>query len=345
MDMDVSSLKQPGEASREGPSVSSGGIPSKSETRADQEEVIKRQERQRKRGAKLKNVLGLGAKYVVDLGEYKKKKVRVYVQYEGYGINSVPASQRLRVAITIPPKWIDEKVERLKKTFLEAYKRDLGPTLLAAADTSSYITFAKVMIPDDSLIGELHENQELFVVTEDDVARLDAEISKLEKALLDYEDLARQHATVDVSNMAVVSQIDPEKRHALLIGMGALYMLPVEPQYTIADLKFFIASKTLFPLGSLDLASIDDFEINVLSDDLTMDSLAKQIYGDEASDLPVPVFWGKRLQDPKYFIWIPTLHTPDSFRGSVEQDQQQQQPQDMAKAAVANPSSYGKGWG
>ena len=29
----------------------------------------------------------------------------------------------------------------------------------------------------------------------------------------------------------------------------------------------------------------------------------------------VPLYWGKRLQDPKYFIWIPTLHTPDSFRG------------------------------
>ena len=51
-------------------------------------------------------------------------------------------------------------------------------------------------------------------------------------------------------------------------------------------------------------------------------SLAKRVYGDGCTltekgerKVAVPLYWGKRLQDPKYFIWIPTLHTPDSFRG------------------------------
>ena len=38
----------------------------------------------------------------------------------------------------------------------------------------------------------------------------------------------------------------------------------------------------------------------------------------------VPLYWGKRLQDPKYFIWIPTLHTPDSFKGANDDNPHQQ---------------------
>ena len=75
-------------------------------------------------------------------------------------------------------------------------------------------------------------------------------------------------------------------------------------------------------MGSIDIALVENFEINVLGDDATMESLAKRVYGESCTLLEkderkvaVPLYWGKRLQDPKYFIWIPTLHTPDSFRG------------------------------
>ena len=52
-----------------------------------------------------------------------------------------------------------------------------------------------------------------------------------------------------------------------------------------------------------------------------MELLCKRVYGEEAS-LPrtIPLYWGKRLQDPKYFLWIPTLHTPDSFRGPGDEN-------------------------
>ena len=97
------------------------------------------------------------------------------------------------------------------------------------------------------------------------------------------------------------------------------------PRYTVADIKYFIHYKggpDAFPMGSIDIAVVENFEINVLGDDATMESLAKRVYGDDCTlteegerKVAVPLYWGKRLQDPKYFIWIPTLHTPDSFRG------------------------------
>lgn len=65
--------------------------------------------------------------------------------------------------------------------------------------------------------------------------------------------------------------------------MKQMYMLPIEPTYTVADIKYFIHYKggpDAFPLGSIDVALVENFEINVLGDDYTMEYLAKRVYGD-----------------------------------------------------------------
>ena len=521
-------------------------------------------------------------------GEYKRKKVKVFVQYEGFSANAIDESRRLpphthnitsvslkkkkkkkknegrkrrssfppprslslslflsllrerereslsgylfprvwrlrRVGITLPDKWVDAPALKLKETFLKTYNArhrktpiEASKCLLSKQD-SSYLTISKDIVPDDQLIGDaFHENDEIFLVTEDDVTeshttttpprtqrphtplrlkkrspsplprspppspppspsrsirdglffssrddtqrererkvrslsraivrhkdarspstrarererererergalyRLDEEVEKLKTVLADYEKEAHKNATIDalaVVDMTTVSkEIDPYKPHCLLIGMRQMYMLPVEPTYTIADIKYFIHYKggpDNFPVGSIadnpcarnpqpcacvqsrsnldrereththahththtlrlrrrrrrrvlardraddagekrrkkkkqhmpaslfssskekgkntereqDVAVIENFEINVLGDEVTMETLAKRVYGETCTltepgerKVAVPLYWGKRLQDPKYFLWIPSLHTPESFKG------------------------------
>lgn len=330
------------------------------------EELAKRQARAARRGAKLRSVLGDGGKYVIDLGEYKRKKVKVFVQFEGFASKSVEASRRLRVAITIPPKWVDAPVSKLKETFLDTYNKRQRPhriepidALLSVVDTRSYLTFAKSIIADDAKIGDsFHENDEIFVLTATDVENLDDEVRHIKRALEQYEDLARKHRTVDpakIVEMTTVSrQIDPYKPHILLIGMKQFYMLPVEASFTVADIKSFIHFKggpDRFPLGSIDIALLSQrAELNVLADDDTVELLAKRVYGDDCTLLnpddrkvAVPLYWGKRLQDPKYFFWTPSLHSPDSFVGSGGADGPEASKDPTAAAKVAQQAQTAGG--
>lgn len=305
------------------------------------QEMLRRKERLSRRGQLLRSVLGRGgAKYVIDLGEYRRKKVRVFVQYEGYTVNALERKDRLRVGISVPAKWIDSQASKLKQIFIDAYNKRCGRiqlssknALLSLVDTRSYLNFAKTMVPDDAIVGDVfHENEEIFLVTEEDVLKIDEAVKSIETSLIEYEKLAIEHRTVDpedVLAMTTVSkQIDPRNAHVLLVGMNKLYMLPVQLHYTIADIKAFIHFKggpDNFPLGSLDVALIENYEINILSDDDTILTVARKIFDadlnffaddDSHQHKPtVPLYWGKRLQDPKYFIWIPSLHTPDSFKG------------------------------
>ena len=310
--------------------------PSKKEEGLPAEELMKRQERLKKKGAQIRSILGKGAKYVIDCDEYRRKKVKVFVQYEGFQPGAIDTRLELRVGITLPDKWVDAPAYKLKKTFLKTYNDrhkkapiEADKCLLAKNDLS-YLSFSKDIIADDRLIGDAFcENEEIFVVTEADVEELDAEVDKLKKIIEDYEQEAHANATIDamkVVDMTTVSrEIDPFQPHCLLVGMKQMYMLPILPTYTVADIKYFIHYKggpDAFPMGSIDIAVVENFEINVLGDDATMESLAKRVYGDDCTlteegerKVAVPLYWGKRLQDPKYFIWIPTLHTPDSFRG------------------------------
>ena len=239
------------------------------------------------------------------------------------------------MGITLPDAWVDAPAYKLKRAFLKTYNQrfkkspiDPDACLLAKAD-GSYLSFSKDIVGDDRLVGDAFcENEEVFVVTEKDVEALDAEVANLKKIIEDYEQEAHKNATIDalkVVDMTTVSrEIDPTKPHCLLIGMKQTYMLPVEPTMTVADIKYFIHYKggtDAFPLGSLDVAVVENFEINVLGDEDTMETLAKRVYGDactlreDGRKVAVPLYWGKRLQDPKYFIWIPTLHEPGAFRG------------------------------
>lgn len=306
------------------------------------DELAKRQARLQKRGVSLRKVLGTGTSIVNEVGDYKRKKVRVFVQYEGFQPGAIERKRELRVALALPDSWVDAPARRLKETFLKTYnqrfrKRPIAPeACLLATKDASYLSFSKDIIGDDRVIGDvLRENEEVFVVTEADVAALDAEVEKLKTILTDYEQEVERNATVDMEALALLTtvsrEIDPEKAHCLLIGMKQCYMLPVEPGYTVADVKRFINHKggrDAYPLGSLDIALVENFEINVLGDAETMAALCTRVYGAEASlegvgrKVAAPLYWGKRLQDPKYFFWIPTLHTPDSFRGPGEGDDQ-----------------------
>lgn len=310
--------------------------PTKKQEGLPAEELAKRQARAQKKGARIRGVLGTGAKYVIDCDEYKRKKVKVFVQYEGFQAGAVDVNIELRVGITLPDKWVDAPAYKLKAAFLKTYnsrhKRnpiDPEKCLLAKGD-QSYLSFSKDIVGDDQLIGDAFcENEEIFVVTEKDVEELDAEVANLKKVIEDYEQEAHKSATIDaltVVDMTTVSrEIDPYQPHALLIGMKQMYMLPVKPTYTVADIKYFIHYKggpDAFPLGSIDVALVENFEINVLGDDYTMEYLAKRVYGDACTlteegerKVAVPIYWGKRLNDPKYFIWIPTLHCPEAFKG------------------------------
>ena len=58
--------------------------PSKKEEGLDAAELAKRQARLQKRGALLRKVLGAGTYVVDEVGDYRRKKVKVYVQYEGF---------------------------------------------------------------------------------------------------------------------------------------------------------------------------------------------------------------------------------------------------------------------
>ena len=55
-----------------------------------------------------------------------------------------------------------------------------------------------------------------------------------------------------------------------------------------------------------------------------MESLARRKFGPAATLLhdgakqALPLCWGKRLQDPKYHMWMPTAHMPESFQGPQE---------------------------
>jgi len=298
------------------------------------DEVAKRAERRRKRGVKVRVAFGeIGGAYIYDLGEYRKKKVKVWVQYEGYSPNAVAAERRQRLAITLPAAWVDFPIRRVKEIFLEAYNAEhkdffIDPKLsfLAKTDEISYVNFAKHIFTDDNLlIGDtLYDHEELFILTQDDIDKLHAEIEGYQKEIDDIQQAGMKYQTIDIDTALALTplfQDDPSLFRVVLVGMLKAFVIPVEPHYTIADLKAFIhykAGPDVYPLGSLDMAFYDqqDNALNVLPDSLTFLDLAKQLDLD-LNTIPkpcVPVHWGKRLQDPRFFFWVPTLHTPESFR-------------------------------
>ena len=66
--------------------------PSKKEEGLDAAELAKRQARLQKRGALLRKVLGAGTYVVDEVGDYRRKKVKVYVQYEGFQPGAIAVS-------------------------------------------------------------------------------------------------------------------------------------------------------------------------------------------------------------------------------------------------------------
>ena len=124
--------------------------PSKKEEGLDAAELAKRQARLQKRGALLRKVLGAGTYVVDEVGDYRRKKVKIYVQYEGFQPGAIDTKRELRVAISLPDSWVDAPAKRLKEAFLKTYnarfrKSRIGDCLLAVKD-ESYLTFSKNIV-------------------------------------------------------------------------------------------------------------------------------------------------------------------------------------------------------
>ena len=143
------------------------------------------------------------------------------------------------------------------------------------------------------------------MVTEQDVADLDAEVAKLKKLLKDYEAEVEKNSTVDMEELTklttVAREIDPEQSHCLLIGMRQCYMLPVGPEYTVADVKRFINHKggrDAYPLGSLDVRWWRILKLMCWAME-SMELFVNACMVRRRLPRTIPLYWGKRLQDPK----------------------------------------------
>ena len=158
----------------------------------------------------------------------------------------------------------------LKRLFIDGYNKnreregrerdallDPDECQLAVKD-SSYLTFSKEPVADWEIIGDaLSDSQEVWVVRRRDMEMQDVEVRRMMKLVDDAEQEIRDHmSALDYVAMSTKSrEVDPREPHVLLVGMGLMHLLPVRPEWTVADLKYFIHVKggvDVFPLGSLD---------------------------------------------------------------------------------------------
>ena len=279
---------------------------------------------------------------MIDLGEYKRKPARVFVNYEGWAPDAIDAALRERKKITLPDAYVRRECGCLKRLFVDAYnanraREGRAPDALLDPDEcqlavkdSSYLTFSKEPVADWEIIGDaLSDSQEVWVVSRRDMEMQDVEVRRMAKVVDDAEQEVRDHmSALDYVAMTTKSrEVDPREPHALLVGMGLMHLLPVRPEWTVADIKYFIHVKggvDVFPLGSLDIALLQGNDLNVCAEGDTMESLARRKFGPAATLLhdgakqALPLCWGKRLQDPKYHMWMPTAHMPESFQGPQE---------------------------
>eukprot|EP00965_Chrysotila_dentata_P126423 4179146-Pleurochrysis_carterae.AAC.1 len=57
--------------------------------------------------------------------------MKVYVIYD---VQSAPASSHHKLAITLPAKWLDQSVDKVKDAFINAYNKKFPDSALAAED-------------------------------------------------------------------------------------------------------------------------------------------------------------------------------------------------------------------
>ena len=327
---------------------------------------------------------------MIDLGEYKRKPARVFVNYEGWAPDAIDAALRERKKITLPDAYVRRECGCLKRLFVDAYnanraREGRAPDALLDPDEcqlavkdSSYLTFSKEPVADWEIIGDaLSDSQEVWVVSRRDMEMQDVEVRRMAKVVDDAEQEVRDHmSALDYVAMTTKSrEVDPREPHALLVGMGLMHLLPVRPEWTVADIKcvfaraprsarrraregsgrraarredgnddalnrarcaprrYFIHVKggvDAFPLGSLDVALLQGNDLNVCAESDTMEALARRRFGPAATlardgaKQPLPLCWGKRLQDPKYQMWMPTAHVPESFQGPQDKPAERQ---------------------
>ena len=193
---------------------------------------------------------------MIDLGEYKRKPARVFVNYEGWAPDAIDAALRERKKITLPDAYVRRECGCLKRLFVDAYNAnraregraadallDPDECQLAVKD-SSYLTFSKEPVADWEIIGDaLSDSQEVWVVSRRDMEMQDVEVRRMAKVVDDAEQEVRDHmSALDYVAMTTKSrEVDPREPHALLVGMGLMHLLPVRPEWTVADIKCVFA--------------------------------------------------------------------------------------------------------
>lgn len=138
--------------------------------------------------------------YKVDEGIYRTREVKLVLGYGGYDPERYTGKDGLKLAITLPEKWLDGGVpaSRLRDVFIKSYrKKHPSAPLATAADSEwglaikdeSLLLFSKKRLPDDAVITEaLYDRQEVWAMGEWDWAEHESALGKLRAAI--KEDLA-----------------------------------------------------------------------------------------------------------------------------------------------------------
>eukprot|EP00967_Tisochrysis_lutea_P025518 scaffold29461_cov27-Tisochrysis_lutea.AAC.1 len=199
----------------------------------------------------------------------------------------------LRLSLTLPERWMEgkgEKVARLRKPFIEAYRRKWpGSRLATAAEDEwgfaikdeSLLLFSKKRLQDDENICEaLYDRQEVSVMAEWDWEDHARSLAELRKAVVDELAVTMRHVLHEPSSIVPVTsraQIQPGNTYVLLTGWYKQQCVIVTPEHTVADLKSYLHAKNgvRMPMESIDigLRTADD-QIEILDPAATL----QQVY-------------------------------------------------------------------
>eukprot|EP00656_Telonema_subtile_P038400 TRINITY_DN4322_c0_g1_i1.p1 TRINITY_DN4322_c0_g1~~TRINITY_DN4322_c0_g1_i1.p1 ORF type:complete len:544 (-),score=161.22 TRINITY_DN4322_c0_g1_i1:313-1944(-) len=231
------------------------------------------------------------------LHKYAKKKLKVFLRYESWKPGVLPEHKSMRSAIKISEKWLDVPVQQLMGHYLAAYNSKhpdmalpVSQCRLAIKD-KSFLLYSKKVVPGTARVGDSFKDaHEVYVVTEQDRTRQASEIRKLITQLKENAAMVSACLTItkeDIEQMKTVKEegdIDETVAHALLVGLGTTYAVPVTPSMTMADMKLFISLKSGLPLDAVDLATAtkhkaieNDIDINIVEDDETMEDHSRRV--------------------------------------------------------------------
>eukprot|EP00658_Telonema_sp_P-2_P075716 TRINITY_DN6540_c0_g1_i3.p1 TRINITY_DN6540_c0_g1~~TRINITY_DN6540_c0_g1_i3.p1 ORF type:complete len:519 (-),score=117.67 TRINITY_DN6540_c0_g1_i3:427-1983(-) len=293
-------------------------------------------------GRSLRQAMSLAAVlYDPKLQTYSKRKLKVYLRYESWKPGVLAENMAMRSAVRISEKWLDVTVEKLTRHYVGAFNSKHPEIALPVSDCmlaikdKSVLLYSKIILPPAGLIGDcLGDGQEVFVMTKEDMARQLREVQSLTLQLEDHDTNLVSALTITREQAAEMStikeEIDETVCHALLVGLGSTYALPVEPSMRMADIKLFISVKSGLPLNAIDLATAtkhqeieNDIDLSIVPDEETCEEHSRRVNGCTITGPGIKtalcLCYGIRIVDPVYGFRVPTAHLPGSFQGEPQQ--------------------------